>query len=261
MCMLLASAKYSVQKHMNCNCPDVSFKSLSNRKDINLQNAISGESGRDVCFFEKGNSWPDPEMFHSLFANFTGGLVTILRDPWSRFKSNYERAYARCGHSCPFHNVKEFANMTFFDHYDNTLFSRPNFYVRMLNGLAGSHPQHLDGGHLQAAREVLRKFHAVIFLEQEESQRRQVLKYICSGLDLDLPAKTNNPFSNMSHTKGQHTQSKVPPDPSNYEARFKKENSLDYDLYRWALDHFTSDAFIEAIRLRMDGRVSQLADS
>ena len=144
--------------------------------------------------------------------------------------------------------------MTFFDHYDGTLFSRPNFYVRMLNGLAGSHPQlQLDRRHLQAAKHVLSTFHAVIFLEQDESQRRKVIKYICSGRALDLPAKTNNRFSDLSHAEEQHKQAKVPPDPSNYEDTFRKENSLDYHLYQWALDYFTSDDYMEIVRVRMAG--------
>ena len=77
----------------NCNCRDV-YRFIRAGDAATLASRMKG-TGRDVCAIEKGAVWPTSEVF---FASFAPGLVargiavaTILRDPWSRFRSSYER--------------------------------------------------------------------------------------------------------------------------------------------------------------------------
>lgn len=246
MCKLLESSKYKVEAATkNCNCEKylLSLEAVS----VSLEKAIRGAQGRDACFVERGFGWPSPENFHRLMTGFEGGVVTVMRDPWSRFKSNYEKDFSECGPRCEFNTPREFAQIGEHRHYGGTLYSRPNFYVRMLNGLAGDHPWlRINRTHLAAAKNVLQRFDAIIFLEQNASQRSEVIKYITSGRKNTLPEATNNILS--SHFSGKVKMVNRPPDAEPFRKEFMKNNEMDYELYDWAVQQFTSDDYMRRIR-------------
>ncbi len=89
---------------------------------------------------------------------------------------------------------------------------------------------------------MLAKFQAVIFLDQDASQRREVIRYITpKNAKLDLPQKTNNPLS-------QKNDSKIYLSTLHYEKTFMKLNALDYEFYNWAKSQFTSENYMKEIR-------------
>jgi hypothetical protein len=252
MCEVMKASRYKLEtdKQRNCNCPDF-YSMLNNnlsKKDVSLANAIRGPQGRDVCFIERGYSWPTPENFHRLMSGFEGSLITVMRDPWSRFKSNYEKDYNECQPRCKFKNAQEYAQIGEHRHFGGTLFSRPNFYVRMLNGLAGDRPGlQINSTHLAAAISVLKRFDIVMFLEQNISQQSEVVKYITSGRVASFPTVTNNKLSRHSSARNNVKPEDLPPDALTHHKEFMKNNAIDYEFYKWAFDYFTSDKHLNKI--------------
>lgn len=94
MCKLFSNYKLSPHSVLsaNCQCHRVGkdIKSADPRK-VSLNGIFSRYPDIKACAIEIGNEWPTAEKFIRLTRDFTGSSVTVLRDPWSRFKSNYER--------------------------------------------------------------------------------------------------------------------------------------------------------------------------
>ena len=120
-------------------------------------------SGDSVCAVERPQFWPRPETFHRIRAEFPGAFSTCLREPWSRFLSNFARDLAVCIEK---HGDDACAGMTIESWAEpgGTPFSAPNLYTGMLNGYGTWHGQmnagkswsgaELEERHLLAAKEV-----------------------------------------------------------------------------------------------------------
>jgi hypothetical protein len=166
------------------------------RKVIRMRNLdkLFEKSQADICMLEK--KWLRPSYFFQIRQIFVGSFVTSLRLPWDRFRSNYEKDYSICSDQYTRNNklkrmsIKTFSKLNPRDclksYYLRTNTNRPNFYVRMLNGLSieqyafdGSG----DGGlnimteqHLEQAKEVLLAFDVVLFLEESPESRNLKLQ-------------------------------------------------------------------------------------
>ena len=147
------------------------------------------KSHSDICMMER--KWLRPHYFFQIRRIFTGYLVTSLRDPWERFRSNYEKDYSLCSQSERNNKLKNFSIEIYSklyprdcpkSYYLRTNTNRPNFYVRMLNGLSidqySLDMSESDAGltrmterHLEQAKEVLLAFDVVLFLEENAASR------------------------------------------------------------------------------------------
>ena len=116
---------------------------------------------------------------------------------------------------------------------NGTLVNMPNFYVRMLNGLAVAKYAdiELNRSHLDAAIHVLSKFKYVTFLDQDTADRNKTLSSLFCR-PTQLPSLSNNPYSE------KHGTLSFPVHLSYYKDTFIQENSMDYELYSWAKEYF-----------------------
>lgn len=154
-------------------------------------------SEADICMLEK--KWMQPVYFFQIRQIFGGSFVTTLRVPWDRFRSNYEKDYSLCSDQNNNRNGYNSSNKMSIEAYSKlnprdclksyylrTNTNRPNFYVRMLNGLSVeqySFDGNGDGGlsimthrHLEQAKEVLLAFDVVLFLEEDPRIRNLKLQ-------------------------------------------------------------------------------------
>jgi hypothetical protein len=172
------------------------------RRIIHMRNfdKMFRKSESDICMFEK--KWMKPHYFFQIRQIFTGYFVTALRRPWDRFRSNYEKDYSICSTESSNRKVK---NMTIENYsklnprdcpksyYLRTNTNRPNFYIRMLNGLsieAYSFDGDGDGGlkvmteyHLEQAKEVLMSFDVVLLLEDDPHHLNENLQKLTGIVD------------------------------------------------------------------------------
>lgn len=222
-------------------------------------------SNADICMFEK--RWMMPMYFFQLRRIFRGSLVTTLRLPWDRFRSNYEKDYSLCRTTHRTMTIEQYAKLNPRDcrksYYLRTNTNRPNFYVRMLNGLSieqYSFDGDGDGGlkimtnhHLEQAKEVLLAFDVILFLEEDPVSRDYKLQKL-TGSSLNLTRRSNNPFSDVhkeikNETKikirskhGTIMERKFLPPTEYYRQQFEVENDLDMKLYMWAYNRFAGKA-------------------
>lgn len=225
----------------------------------------------DACAVEHSWLWPTPGRFREMVAGFNGTLSTLLRDPWARFRSNYQR---------DFHLVlvRENTRMAVADfgglRGDRSTnvrtwgpYNRPNFYVRLLNGLATADSALLPLGreHLEEAKSVLSLFDSVMVLSEAPSaaaHRAKTLSALVGVPGTDLPHLTNNIHSQngtigskrpnrgprgggRSRKGSRNTRGRpggkagVAPDSDEVLEEYRlgvwqAANTLDVELYEWA---------------------------
>lgn len=163
------------------------------RKVIHMRNLdnMFRKSRSDICMLEK--KWMQPFYFFQIRRLFPGSIMTALRLPWDRFRSNYEKDYSICSDQQQYKRnsnnksinnkltIATYATLNPKDcqksYYLRTNTNRPNFYVRMLNGLSVEE-YYFDGDgegglnimtvyHLEQAKQVLLAFDVVLFLEED----------------------------------------------------------------------------------------------
>mmetsp|Transcript_11138 Transcript_11138/g.18192 ORF Transcript_11138/g.18192 Transcript_11138/m.18192 type:complete len:376 (-) Transcript_11138:85-1212(-) len=244
------------------------------RKKIRIQNLdkLFQKSHADICMLEE--KWIRPHYFFQIRQIYTGFIVTALRQPWNRFLSNYEKDYTLCSRELTvddtgdnkkyskLHNmtIEVYSELNPSDcpksHYLSANTNRPNFYVRMLNGLSVESYSNGDGvlnvmteAHLEQAKEVLMMFDVVLILEESIDHMNMKLQQL-TGSNQNLTQKSNNPFSaaylhltnktkrlhQPKHWQGLDRASLPPTDQ--FKQQFERENRLDIQLYQWAMDRF-----------------------
>ena len=151
-------------------------------------------------------------------------LITCIRDPYSRFKSNLNH------NSQLFYKVKNY-KLNYKDWVKETIFwktkdnvkkfklnyNKYNYYVKLLNGLGDNPDIEINESHLDNAKNILSKFNTILILEDKSS--------------FNLLNKYNilydNTKKNVCHE--YNTNLIIP----SYE-EFKKENYYDYKLFEYA---------------------------
>merc|ERR1712000_434609 len=105
----------------------------------------------------------------------------------------------------------------------------PNYYTRFLNGL-GNTAVAITDSHLAVAKRILTLFDGVFFLNQdrdEVSSRIAALLHVSNFTqEVDSPIAKNehcDPFSEVNQVLHR---------------RYVKDNRIDYELMKWAADHF-----------------------
>ena len=147
--------------------------------------------------------------------------VTILRDPYARFISDYLffRDIFRIDAARHAADARSYMD-------SKSPSARPNFVVRMLNGLVspwGGPFVEVGPTHLEHAKAVLRSFTTVAILEDRASMARLEARY---GVVL------GHENENKNHRSGDGTEDdRVMPRED-----FERLNALDVELYRWARD-------------------------
>lgn len=138
--------------------------------------------------------------------------VTILRNPYERFKSDY---YFSIQNNLINQDItpEDFTVMNFGDNIHN----KPNYYVRMLNGLGQN--TLLNNNHLNLAKSKLKKFKSVGIISSKLS-----MEIFLDKLRLNK----------LEHTNKRKQAFK----PVKYEL-FKNKNLLDIELFNWASDTFS----------------------
>ena len=235
----------------SCNC----FHSIHGfRPLVNSGNATAVARAMDarrvdVCAIEHGAAWPTPEVFRNkLKPLWNGTFATMLRDPWSRFKSAYMRVYQiehSNGHTL---NIEKFASAKG-DHLQNVkewgCFNRPNYYVRFLNGI-GNCDEHglMTDNHLQNAKTVLEAFDHV-FVTESNATATEMADYLNAPNPIKMPPQSNSKFSKY----GGNDRHNAPP-TQHFMANFYTTNKLDYQLYMWTLTrHNLSAEYTPALYL------------
>jgi len=138
-------------------------------------------------------------------------FLTVVRDPYERFISNMNVDKAKNPHNYMRRNIIITRKRKLL-----VSFNKPNYYVRMLNGLGAQPDAVLTTAHLEKAKRVLSKFHTVVILEMKPSFRQLT--------SLGLPQQKLSMKSNKSSRK---TYFMSKPD-------FEKRNQLDRKLYLFA---------------------------
>ena len=194
-----------------------------------------------------------------------GKLAAVFREPWARFKSNYERDFGDLAqrlvtgklYSAAFSEAAYNASLTatigdygardFRDtpmgHHAKTwgAINRPNYYVRLLNGLDLPHADapskrevaNLTEAHLAAAIDLIDSVFTHVFLLDGDVQIAAQHDLIGRNDTAMTQTYSNNPYSTQS-TKATNQRNKPdaghiakPPDTGPYRAAFEAANCLD----------------------------------
>jgi len=205
----------------NCNC----YWLIPLLLDVSVQAHFIEEEMRrrslDMCGLEVADL-PPPAHVARVLGNWTGNTATMLRDPWRRFRSNFiwDQARHKNG-SVKEMTVEEYARKANSGEDEDMwgAYSKPNYYVRMLNGLGFDPSVELTEQHLAAAIAVLRAFDYVFVLEHMSEERRALADF--SGTSADFPHYLS---SHSRHGPVDH-----------YAPQFWEANGLDLALYQEAL--------------------------
>lgn len=243
------TAKLSIPK--GANDEDAGEKLMNGSWKEIASSKWKGKRGTNVVMIENGQYWPEPEYFHTLSKSWPGVIATIIRDPWARFRSNFERTHA---------NEKDMSIEDFGDKRGDRLisvqhygeFNRPNFYVRMLNGLAGKHLNPIEDmteRHLERAKGVLEAFDRVMILEDPHKMLLQQLAELtgveknADGVYPNLPIQSNNKYSSAYDSPtGKNRKKKfmnrlgTRPEVEYYRSIFVEKNQMDIALYNWVVE-------------------------
>ena len=181
--------------------------------------------------------------------------ITMLRNPWDRFRSTYEKELSTRCRKC-----RLCSNLTMTCYEDNNLgywmsdykgvlseqrvdnwggILHPNYYTRMLNGLGDVPDLELNKSHLETAKRVLDTFDNVLILEDtDESKMHKVRNFLGNDAIVNsdgtikegtlFPTKSNNLLKNDPLYK------KVREIIDHYQDLFDKRNELDIELYEYA---------------------------
>ena len=169
--------------------------------------------------------------------NWPGTLATMLRDPWSRFRSAFMRVHQLALAEGKNVSIEHFASERG-DTQDKvkSCFNRPNYYVRFLNGEGHCNFKFdyarvaINRTHLELAKRVLSTFDYV-FVAESNRTALEFGDYV--GFEQAMPHLSNSAYSSH-HTA--HGAAKAPPPVQHFMAEFYSQNQLDYELYLWALE-------------------------
>jgi hypothetical protein len=187
-----------------------------------------------------------PPQFDSVFSSCIQ-FWTILRDPWRRFRSTYEReVQMECGNKKKYEDEDDRANCTSKNSLEEWMktgnlpkqFPRknswggtlyPNYYVRMLNGIndrrSVAKQVPLTEFHLEQAKSVLRRFDLVLLLENQTDTLSRMDHFF--NIRTDLPKKSNNGL------KAWPLYEKVVNEANKQRDLFEEQNVLDRKLYNY----------------------------
>ena len=227
----------------NCNCFGNNESIVGNATEI-LQ-AFSAANA-SVCFIERAQDWANINFAE---LHKVARIVLVMRDPWSRFWSNYEREYYECVHwwtpADKQHDpltpgsLEEYANMQgkCAPTANNWGVVYPNFYVRSLVGKAGGNGTGttpiegrlpVDESDLQTAKAALAFVDDALILEAEDYAERLSAVAGCQA-----PIKVQE---GVSSTADQHhlpvhlVSQKL---NTTFRKQWEQDNSLDLTLYEW----------------------------
>ena len=227
----------------SCDCTNwltSEFKYMDRRADAPAMRRAMAADGAEVCMIEHGKGWPSPSLFfgNKFRERWPGTLATMLRDPWSRFKS----AFLRLHQLSPELTVEVFASVAGDrSEHQTSCFNRPNYYVRFLNGEGHCSVKEnyaravMNRTHLELAKRVLATFDYVFVVESNRTAL-EFGKYV--GAAGAMPHLSNSAYSTLSTSKTGHQkrhQNHSPPPVQHFMAEWYAQNALDYDLYLWAL--------------------------
>jgi hypothetical protein len=235
MCKSFEYANRTYARGTNCNCHKLLVGGMTRQ-------LIEQRFWRfDACAIETTRSWPGPRGFMEFANLFQGSLLTMLRDPWTRFMSNYYMDYSVClrNKRCTDKTMTPeglYKRKTVSSHYISTYGKThlPNYFVRFLNGIGGA-ASGATHHHLEVAKTVLKKFHHVLFIEQDPSQRDTLLGEVLGVGNFTLP------HDHSSAGRRVYNYAQFDPNSArNAQLRelYISDNYLDYELYNWAADYF-----------------------
>mmetsp|Transcript_6425 Transcript_6425/g.14032 ORF Transcript_6425/g.14032 Transcript_6425/m.14032 type:complete len:289 (+) Transcript_6425:101-967(+) len=237
-----ATGTFRVRIEYNCICNQNVNALVRNGSGVHLSQEMV-RLGYDLCAVEHAGYWPRPSIFGQLRDTFTGLMVTVLREPWARFESNFERDFILKRQSKNLtadFTLENYAECYWlspsFKRYSVVV---PNFYVRTLAGLSTqAAPLVLNQTHLQQAQAVLSAFDYVIILEAEQLGR--VISTMANLSNITTTWLSNNRFSS-EYIEQNRSKKHIPvaiQDARNASQAFKRqwlaENALDVALYEWA---------------------------
>eukprot|EP00559_Dactyliosolen_fragilissimus_P000125 CAMPEP_0184873724 /NCGR_PEP_ID=MMETSP0580-20130426/41999_1 /TAXON_ID=1118495 /ORGANISM="Dactyliosolen fragilissimus" /LENGTH=607 /DNA_ID=CAMNT_0027376659 /DNA_START=1020 /DNA_END=2843 /DNA_ORIENTATION=- len=168
--------------------------------------------------------------------------LTMLRNPWDRFRSTYERELSmRCSKNFTVSCYENYNLETWFKNGTGILTEKrfelwggilhPNYYTRMLNGMADLPHIQLNKSHLDIAKHVLSTFNHVLILEDLEESNMQKLTTIfgrnSTGED-SFPSLSNNSLKN------DPMYATIREVIDGYKSIFDDQNILDIELYAYA---------------------------
>ena len=193
----------------------------------------AGRRGVNFVEFE----WDFFADFRAVAAVVPCDWVTVLRDPYKRFLSDFWFHRGRFNHSRCCHLSNNgfqymLMNLTTWSIYTGSAHAEyanshnePNYYVKVLNGLGTTWGAEVGPAHLEHAKAVLRSFTTVAILEDRASMARLEARY---GVVL-----------------GHENKNPVPRDRTDEEVMaredFERLNALDMELYRYAVELVAAD--------------------
>lgn len=222
--------------HCNCKQGWLTNNSSFGYLDAKFMAREMDRLGLDVCAIEEGRKYPRPDDFLAFAAEWHAlghVIVTTIRDPWARFTSNFMREHGLARASSL--TIAAWAKKSFKDTpygYEAAkygAYNRPNFYVRLLNGLdrRGEPEAAIGARELGRAMEVLAAVDYVFLLEGDlqANMRKEML-----GEDIPMQAESNNYFSSANlalHPERRHQR----PETHSYRQQFLDENCYDIALH------------------------------
>uniref|UniRef100_A0A7S4L8Y0 Uncharacterized protein n=1 Tax=Paramoeba aestuarina TaxID=180227 RepID=A0A7S4L8Y0_9EUKA len=118
------------------------------------------------------------------------------------------------------------------------LYNRPNFYVRMFNGLGDVEElEESEEVLLENAKKVLSKMTVVLVFGGSEEGLKLAFNKLFAA-EVNVTQSSNNQFS--SHFRYGTSDEVAPPPSEHYRATFNELNKLDIALYQWALKRFNA---------------------
>eukprot|EP00009_Paramoeba_aestuarina_P000106 CAMPEP_0201510346 /NCGR_PEP_ID=MMETSP0161_2-20130828/3072_1 /ASSEMBLY_ACC=CAM_ASM_000251 /TAXON_ID=180227 /ORGANISM="Neoparamoeba aestuarina, Strain SoJaBio B1-5/56/2" /LENGTH=288 /DNA_ID=CAMNT_0047905499 /DNA_START=46 /DNA_END=912 /DNA_ORIENTATION=- len=230
VCLMSQDVFPHVRRRHHCNCRFLDYSDVSGSRDYMLRR------GYHYCAVERKNKYPHPKKLLRVLREWQGKTGTVLREPWSRFRSNFERDHLLV--NIP--TIEEFAKpgaigsqVEFGD------YNLPNFYVRMLNGLGN---QTMEGKEddllLETAKKVLSSMSTFIVYEAPAKQVELGFRDLFDTKDAINVSKhiSSNNFYHL------HSNSSTFPRPpsDHYRDVFMEQNKLDLALYAWALERMNA---------------------
>lgn len=237
--------------HAHCNCKSKLLGNLSSPEGPRLMMAEMARRNLDVCMMEE--SWKFPvadalRRFAIQWRALGGEIATTIRDPWARFESTFLREHGTSVHK-GYGNltIQQFAQPDFREHPAGReaakygAFNRPNFYVRLLNGLdgrGGGKDRHgakhgvgpeasIGPRELQRALDALAQFDHVFLLDGDlqAAARKELM-----GRDTSMPRASNSHYSS-ENLRLHPERVALLPETKSYRTRFALENCADRALY------------------------------
>ena len=181
-----------------------------------------------------------PKQMNNISSRRCMHFLTVVRDPWTRFRSTYERelfmaCYTEQGEAregCIAKNsLKAWMEEGNIKHqfprsgvWGGTL--SPNYYVRMLNGInAQTDHEELTDFHLEQAKATMRRFDVVSLLENKTETKSKFDAYF--NASKDLPSLSNN------FLKSWMSYEAIITNANKQKALFEEQNILDRKFYNW----------------------------